>query len=191
MAWIETIAHEDAEGVLREAYDWQARKLGEPTTFTQLGSLYPELVLERLKLYKVVEGSGSALTPGERALAAYVASSRNRTPHCSSGLRLQLGEFGVDPELVARVAAGEAEGGIAGDARTDAILAYSGKLTSAPGSVTEDDIRQLRDAGLSDLDILDLNNLVAYYNYVNRVANGLGLLEEVGSLHEALESVPE
>jgi uncharacterized peroxidase-related enzyme len=191
MTWIETVAPQDAEGVLREAYDWQARKLGEPTTFTQLGSLYPDLVLERLRLYKVVEGSGSALTSAERALAAFVTSSRNRTPHCASGLRLQLGEFGVAPELVARIAAGEAEGGISGDARTDVILDYSGKLTSTPGNVTEDDIQNLRDVGLSDLDIVDLNNLVAYYNYVNRVANGLGLLDEVGSLHEALESVPE
>ncbi len=191
MTWIETIAPQDAEGVLREAYDWQARKLGEPTTFTQLGSLYPELVLERLKLYKVVEGSGSGLTKAERALAAFVTSARNQTPHCSSGLRLQLGEFGVDPGLVARIWAGEAEGTVSGDPRTDAILTYSGKLTSAPGSIAEDDIQQLRDVGLSDLDIVDLNNLVAYYNYVNRVANGLGLLEEVGSLHEALESVPE
>ena len=118
MTWIETIAPQDAEGVLREAYDWQARKLGEPTTFTQLGSLYPELVLERLKLYKVVEGSGSGLTKAERALAAFVTSARNQTPHCSSGLRLQLGEFGVDPGLVARIWAGEAEGSVSGDPRS-------------------------------------------------------------------------
>ena len=52
--------------MLREAYDWQAASLGEPTEFTQLGSLYPELVMERLRLYKVVEGAPSALTPNGR-----------------------------------------------------------------------------------------------------------------------------
>ena len=90
MAWIETILPEDADGVLREAYDWQSRKLGEPAEFTLLGSLYPEIVMERLRLYKVVDACPSKLTARERALAAFVASSRNGTPHCSSGLRLKL-----------------------------------------------------------------------------------------------------
>ncbi len=33
----------------------------------------------------------------------------------------------------------------------------------------------LRAANFSDLDILDVNNLSAYYCYINRVASGLGL----------------
>ena len=47
-AWIATIPWHEADGLLREAYDWQAAKLGEPTEFTQLGSLAPELVMLRL-----------------------------------------------------------------------------------------------------------------------------------------------
>ena len=41
----------------------------------------------------------------------------------------------------------------------------------------------LRAVDLSDLDILDLNNIVAYFNYINRVANGLGLKTEIPSEH--------
>ena len=37
------------------------------------------------------------------------------------------------------------------------------------------DIERLRSVGLDDLEVLDLNNVVAYYNYINRAANGLGL----------------
>jgi uncharacterized peroxidase-related enzyme len=181
MPWIETIAPEDADGVLREAYDWQARKLGEPAAFTRLGSLYPELVLERLRLYKVVEACPSALSPVERALAAFVTSTRNGTAHCSSGLRLKLAEYGVDPAIV--------EGEI-DDPRLGPILAYAAKLTSEPASVCEADVTALRGAGLSDLEILDLNNIVAYYNYINRVANGLGLIEPIGTAREALGAVP-
>ena len=44
MAWIRTIPRNDATGTLKEAYDWQAKRLGEPTEFTQLGSLYPDMV---------------------------------------------------------------------------------------------------------------------------------------------------
>lgn len=181
MPWIETVEPRDAEGVLREAYDWQSRKLGEPAAFTRLGSLYPEIVLERLRLYKVVDACPSGLTPVERALAAYVTSTRNGTPHCSSGLRLKLAEFGVDPAIIDS----DVE-----DPRLAAILSYAGKLTSAPAALTEADVTALRHAGLDDLEILDLNNIVAYYNYINRVANGLGLREPMASAREALGAVP-
>src|SRR5215213_1318611 len=100
--WIRTVAAADATGLLREAYDWQAAQLasGEPTEFTRLGSLYPELVLERLRLYRVVERCPSRLMPVERQLAALVASTLNATPHCASGLRVRLDRAGVEPDLV-------------------------------------------------------------------------------------------
>lgn len=189
MTWIETVPPEGAQGVLREAYEWQARKLGEPAAFTRLGSLYPELVLERLRLYRTVERCPSGLSARERALAAFVASSRNGTPHCSSGLRLKLEELGADPEVIGRLAGGEAQG-VVSDQRLDAILAYAGKLTSSPGTIEPEDIAALRGAGLDDLEILDLNNIVAYYNYINRVANGLGLREPIATAREALGAVP-
>ena len=41
--------------------------------------------------------------------------------------------------------------------------------------MVEADLAPLRAAGLSDRDIVDLNQVVAYFNYVNRVADGLGV----------------
>ncbi len=190
MTWIETVAPEDATGVLREAYDWQARKLGEPAEFTILGSLYPEIVYERLRLYKFVEACPSGLSARERAFAAFVVSTRNGTPHCSSGLRIKLGEYGVEPELVREVGGGVFDR-VGEDRRLTAILTYARKLTLTPGEIAAEDIGVLRDAGLDDLEILDLNNIVAYYNYINRVANGLGLRTEIGTAKEALGAVPE
>ncbi len=55
-AWVATVAPEEADGLLKEAYDRQLHGgSGEPTEYTQLGSLHPELVHERLRLYKVVD----------------------------------------------------------------------------------------------------------------------------------------
>ena len=79
MPWITTVSADDATGLLKEAYDWQAERLGEPTEFTMLGSLYPDIVMERLRLYRSVEGCPSSLSPAERQLAAYVASTLNGT----------------------------------------------------------------------------------------------------------------
>ncbi len=55
------------------------------------------------------------------------------------------------------------------------MLDYTAKLTRAPGDMTEADIARLRDVGFSDRAILDIAQVVAYYAYVNRIADGLGV----------------
>ena len=65
------------------------------------------------------------------------------------------------------------------DSRRTAMLRYAIKLTASPSDVTAEDIADLRTEGLSDRDILDLCEVTAYYAYVNRIADGLGVgLEE-------------
>ena len=60
------------------------------------------------------------------------------------------------------------------------MLDYAVKLTRDPGGMTEDDVDALRAAGLGDRAILDVCQVVAYYNYVNRLADGLGVELEDG-----------
>lgn len=55
------------------------------------------------------------------------------------------------------------------------MLAYAVKLTLKPGEMVSDDIDTLRAAGFSDRDILDIVEVVAYYAYANRIADGLGI----------------
>jgi uncharacterized peroxidase-related enzyme len=56
-----------------------------------------------------------------------------------------------------------------------AMLGYAAKLTATPQSVTESDVMELRDVGFTDTDILHICEVVAYYAYVNRIADGLGV----------------
>ncbi len=187
-AWVRTVAPAEAEGLLARSYAWQARRLGEPAEFTQLGSLYPPIVEERLRLYKVVEECPSGLSAGERILAAYVTSRLNQTPHCSSGLTVRLADSDLPESAVAAVESALADAGDVvrprtGSERLDAIVSYAFTLTLTPGAVSDGDIARLRGAGLEDLDIVDLNNLVAYYSYINRVANGLGLRTVITEHH--------
>jgi uncharacterized peroxidase-related enzyme len=188
MTWVRTVPWDEADGTLREAYDWQAERLGEPTEFTMLGSLYPDLVMERLRLYRVVESCPSSLQPVERQLAAFVTSLCNGTTHCSSGLRVKLRELGAARAAVAAIE-DTPRSPSTGDRRLDAICAYAAKLTTTPDQMAEEDVGALRDVGLEDLDIVDLNNLVAYYCYINRVANGLGLFTTIPDEH-ALRALP-
>jgi len=56
-----------------------------------------------------------------------------------------------------------------------AMLGYAVKLTRQPGEVESADVEALRTAGFSDRDILDIVEVVAYYAYANRIADGLGI----------------
>ena len=80
MPWIRTIDPEDATGELAEAYAWQAKRLGRPTEFTQLGSLAPELVHARLAIYRATDRAPSSLTKAQRTLVSYVTAVVNETP---------------------------------------------------------------------------------------------------------------
>lgn len=55
------------------------------------------------------------------------------------------------------------------------MLRYAVKLTKDPSSMTEDDVVGLREAGFSDLDVLHIAEVVGYYAYANRIADGLGI----------------
>ena len=188
MVWIRTVPWDQSDGELRAAYDWQAARLGAPAEFTMLGSLYPAIVEERLRLYRAVDGCPSALGPAERALAAFVTSLLNGTTHCASGLRHKLLSLGwTDEQLDAVAAAPDAVH--TGGRRADAIAAHAAMLTIRPQDVTAQDLAALRNEGLDDLELLDLNNIVAYYNYINRVANGLGLTTPL-TPHDALHALP-
>jgi len=56
-----------------------------------------------------------------------------------------------------------------------AMLDYVAKLTKEPASIAASDIEALRGAGFSDRAILDIAQIAAYYAYVNRLADGLGV----------------
>jgi uncharacterized peroxidase-related enzyme len=186
MVWISTVPPADASGRLKEAYDWQASRLGRPTEFTQLGSLDAEIVHARLILYRATENVPSKLTPRQRELISYLTSSLNATPHCAALSRTQLRRAGEDDliEILDRRDYDRL------DPVEAALARYVHKVTLAPGDVTEADIGELRAVGLSDLEILDANNHTAHLNYTNRVANGLGLLSEPVDAERSKNRIP-
>ncbi len=59
-----------------------------------------------------------------------------------------------------------------------ALLHYAEKLTLAPQNMGEEDIEEMRSAGLSDGEILEANQIIGYFNYANRCLNGLGVTTE-------------
>ncbi len=59
--------------------------------------------------------------------------------------------------------------------RERAMLNYALALTRDPAAMTREHLQPLREAGLSDAEILDANQVTAYFAYVNRLVDGLGV----------------
>lgn len=89
--------------------------------------------------------------------------------HHGAGLRHLL----KDPALAAAIAEDHTTADL--DPRQCAMLDYAVKLTRQPGAMESGDVDALRNAGLDDAEILDVCQVTAYYNYVNRLADGLGV----------------
>ena len=64
------------------------------------------------------------------------------------------------------------------DAPTVALLEYAEKLTEEPASVGPEDIDGLRSHGFDDEAISSATQVIAYFNYINRIAEGLGVPQE-------------
>ena len=92
--------------------------------------------------------------------------------HHRRGLRRLLG----DDELAAAIEADWTTAGLS--PKRVAMLRFSVKLTISPAKVSDADVDALRAAGFSDRDILDITEVVAYYAYANRIADGLGIETE-------------
>ena len=56
-----------------------------------------------------------------------------------------------------------------------ALLEYTEKLTLTPSEMVEDDVAKIKRYGVSDGEILEANQIIGYFNYVNRCINGLGV----------------
>lgn len=61
------------------------------------------------------------------------------------------------------------------DPADHALCEYTEKLTRSPAEVGAEDIERLRDAGFDDRGISSATQVIAYFNYINRIAEGLGV----------------
>lgn len=97
--------------------------------------------------------------------------------HHGAGLRVLLKKDGLpqaeQDELLAALRESPEDAPVG---RADrAMLRYALKLTTTPGAIVSEDVEALRDAGYDDHGIHDICSVVAYFNFVNRIASGLGV----------------
>ena len=62
------------------------------------------------------------------------------------------------------------------------MLRFARKLNDTPSAISLPDVEGLRSAGFTDQDIFDVVVIVAYFNFMNRIADGLGVVPELEKL---------
>ncbi|MEM7120716.1 MAG: peroxidase-related enzyme [Pseudomonadota bacterium] len=177
-AWIKIIAEEEADTTLLQAFDSARTPHGTVDNVMRVHSLRPHTMEGHLALYRSVLHHPQTVLPlwFLEVVASYVSVVNN----CNYSLRHHFANAARligDDERAKRVRAAltsrapEAEF----DGRELALLRYAEKLTVWVGVMEEEDIAALRETGCDDGEILEVNQVVAYFNYSNRVLNGLGV----------------
>lgn len=188
MSWIEIIPPPDAKGEIADLYRRVAGPGGAVDHVLQVHSLRPHTLAGHMALYKAVLHHGGNALPAWflEALGTRVShlnGCRYCEAHHRAGMRRAAEAAGVDVDrLDATVCA--ASPGEPLDEAQRAALAYADRLTRDPGDIGPQDIAALRGVGFDDGEILEINQVVAYFAYANRTVSGLGVeLETSGVGH--------
>lgn len=173
MSWIQEI-HSPAPGTpLDAAYQRLIQERGRVANILRVHSLRPEAMLHHLDLYMGLLFGPGGLSRRQRELIAVVVSRANQCEYCVSHHREALARYLKEIPVLDAVCE-DFRAAELGDADR-ALATYADKLTRAPDSVTEQDIAALRTAGFDDASVLLCNLISAYFNFVNRIALGLGV----------------
>lgn len=173
MAWIKQVNEKDADGKLMEVYDELLNARGKVSNIMKVHSLDANTMKHHLDLYLSIMFNESNITREEKELIAVVVSSLNNCSYCIHHHAEALKNFWDDESKINMLISDYKS--IEFPIRVHAILNYAEKLTVTPGLVNEYDVQNLRIHDLSDEDILNVNLIVSYFNFVSRIANGLGV----------------
>lgn len=177
-AWIRMIPLEEATGKLKEMYQRVTTPHGTVDNVMKAHSLRPHTMEGHLVLYKnVLHNPENTLPFWFLEVVASCVSLANQcdyslTHHFANAKRLINDE--VKAKAVWEALSNEAWT-TAFSAKEAALLAYAHKLTVAVSGMKQEDIEGLRQAGCDDGEILEVNQVCAYFNYSNRLLNGLGV----------------
>lgn len=138
---------------------------GNPAKFRTFAAFYNQLMLDE-------ETCG--LSKLEREMIAVTVSSANRCYYCLVAHGQAVRQLADDPEFGEMIAFNYRVAEL--EPRHRAMLDFAWKLTVTPHEIGENDRQRLRDVGFSDLDIFDICDVAAFFNYTNRMAHGLDMI---------------
>ncbi len=175
------ISDEDADEDLLDALALSRTPHGTVDNVMRVHSLRPNTMRGHVILYRAALHDESNTLPTwlQETISSYV-SILNRCEYSLANHWANAKHLIADDHRADKIKAALEDRSPARvfDGRELALMQYAEKLTLRPGEIQELDVTRLRDAGLDDGEILEANQIIGYFNYVNRSLNGLGVSTE-------------
>ena len=178
MAWIKTIKYDEAEGKLKKLYD----KIKGPNNYIDnimlVHSLRPNSLEGHMSLYKnALHHSGNILPKWFLEAVGVYVSLLNGCDYCVehhyTGMSRQINDDSIASKI--KMALESDAPDIYFTGKELAIMDYVRILTLTPREITRRDVSLLQVTGVPDEEILEINQVVAYFAYANRTVLGLGV----------------
>lgn len=178
MSWIKTIPYDDATGKLKTLYDRVKGPDDNVDNIMMAHSLRPHTMEGHMAIYKhVLHHSCNTLQKWFLELIGTWVSALNECDYCVehhfAGMKRLLDDDARADELREAIENGDVDVAPLSDAEKMA-LGYAAMLTLTPTRINQEIIEALRDVGFTDGEILEINQVTAYFNYANRTVLGLG-----------------
>ena len=178
MTWITTIEFENATGKLKELYERIKGPNNNVDNIMMAHSLRPHSMEGHMALYKnVIHHPRNTLPKWLLEAAGVYVSLLNNCEYCVEhhyeGMRKLINNDQKSSDIRKSFELGDPGKVLNGAAL--AVIEYAIKLTHSPEKLMIGDIDHLREAGLEDGQILEINQVVAYFAYANRTVLGLGV----------------
>jgi uncharacterized peroxidase-related enzyme len=176
MPFVNEVEEAQADPNLREMYSKIEQSLGFlPHYFKTLGAK-PEVIQAQLAMNDAIMQDG-ALTLVVKEQIGLVVSGINSSSYCIMFHMELLRKFGVDKALARKLSADYENAAV--EPKVKALFKFAAKLTRQQDDVEESDTDELKKAGWSDDAVRETVLTVAYFNYINRVSLGLGLVGDL------------
>ena len=171
-AWLEVLNPDTATPEQQHVLEVSHPK-AKTMDFYLLLARQPQVLLERSQAFNAIMYAPGGLSRAEREVAATAVSRSNGCVYCASVHAQRFEQLAKRNDVMAQMFDDPDTAGT--NARERAIIQSSLVLTRAPGSFGVQNVQPLRDAGLSDLEILDMLHSAALFGWANRLMLNLGV----------------
>jgi uncharacterized peroxidase-related enzyme len=182
MPLIETVAYENANGKLKALYDRVKGPNNNVDNIMMMHSLRPHSMEGHMAIYKyVLHHRNNTIDKWFLETLGVWVSALNKCDYCAehhfAGLKRLLSDEVKSAQIWAAIDNNNIDAAPL-DKRQKIAMEYARQLTHDPGGMREHIIHKLRAAGYSDGEILEINQVCAYFSYANRTVLGLGCSTE-------------
>jgi len=181
MSWIKTIAYQDADKKLKSIYNKVKGPNNNIDNVLLIHSLRPHSLVGHMALYKnVLHNTNNTLPKWYLESIGVYVSYLNKCDYCVThhfeGLKRLLNDDEKANHFLDAIKNNSLKDHF--ETKLYQGIKYAELLTSSLHKITKYDIDKLKDLGFTEGEILEINQVSSYFNYVNRTVVGLGVLTE-------------